>query len=145
MRLRNALMIAFGCVQLLAGVSAMAGGAALVANPSGALLAMPLELLDETPFRSYLIPGLILCVVVGGSLVAAGLVALRRRPSAPQWGIVAGLILVIWIATQIALIGYLHPIQAAYLSVGAGIAAWSALLGFIGSGPAADSSRSARH
>src|SRR5690554_4630226 len=45
---------------LLLAVNALAGGAALVAEPSGRLLGMPVSLLAGSPFEDYLVPGVIL-------------------------------------------------------------------------------------
>lgn len=54
------------------GLSGLYGGGALVWDPSGALLQMPLDLLEGSPFTTYRIPGLILFAVLGiGPLVVA--------------------------------------------------------------------------
>jgi hypothetical protein len=46
-------------------LSAIFGGGALVLDPSGGLLQMPLELLQHSPFPNYFLPGLFLLVVLG--------------------------------------------------------------------------------
>jgi hypothetical protein len=61
-----------GVLELLSGVGAMLGGATLTVTPSGALLSMPLRILHGSPFHTFLIPGLLLCFVVGGSNAVAG-------------------------------------------------------------------------
>ena len=43
---------------LLEGTLALAGGLMLTARPSGALLQMPVQWLQGTPFATYLIPAL---------------------------------------------------------------------------------------
>ncbi|MGY2896404.1 hypothetical protein [Deinococcus sp. UYEF24] len=102
-----------GCLVFL-GVSALLGGAGLVSSPSGAALHIPLSVLHASPFRDFLIPGLILGVVFGvGSLVAV--LALWQRPSWPSpqalnrltgehWAWSAALVLgvgqIIWIVTE---------------------------------------------
>jgi hypothetical protein len=118
MSLRTLATISLGVLEVLVGIGAIAGGGALAAAPSGAVLKMPLSLLQGTPFLTFLIPGLLLCFVVGGSNVIAGWLALRQRRSAPAFGMLAGAILTAWITTQIALIGYRNPIQTVYLLCG---------------------------
>ena len=116
---RKLIIRSLGIFELLIGVGAMLGGGALVATPSGALLRMPLEMLHGTPFHSYLVPGMLLCIVVGGGNVVAGLLALRERQATAISAVVAGGVLVGWITTQMVLLGYRHPIQLVYLLCGA--------------------------
>lgn len=115
---RELILRSLGVLEFLVAIGAIAGGATLVTSPLGEGLHMPLDLLKNTPFRSYLIPGLILCFVVGGSNLIAGWLSLRLRTSAPAASAIAGGILSIWIAVQIAMIGYLHMIQVVYLAAG---------------------------
>ena len=63
------------------GLGAIAGGGALIVSPSGDLLKMPLSLIEKSPFRSYLIPGIILFSVLGlvPCLVVFGLI------KKPKW------------------------------------------------------------
>ena len=102
-----------GCLVFL-GVSAISGSVALVGNPSGASLHIPLSVLQYSPFDDFLIPGLILGTVFGlGSLVAV--LALRVRPAWPlgtaltrftgeHWAwsaaVAMGLGQIIWIVTE---------------------------------------------
>ena len=116
---RKLITRSLGVLELLVGIGAVIGGGALAAIPSGALLGMPLDLLDGTPFHTYLIPGLVLCLVVGGSNIVGGWLALHERWSAAISAVVGGLILIGWITGQIVLIGYRHPIQLVYLLCGA--------------------------
>jgi len=57
---------------LFLGMSALVGGSGLVADPSGAAIGLPLDLLRGSPFGDYLVPGLVLLIVLGaGPLLAA--------------------------------------------------------------------------
>lgn len=102
------------------GLSGLFGGGALMWDPTGALLQMPLDLLKGSPFATYHIPGLILFTVLGiGPLVVA--VGLWRHQRWAWYGVVAvsgGLL--IWIAVQIWMVGY-HaepPLQLIYGALG---------------------------
>jgi len=91
---------------LIQAVGAIAGGIGLVRDPIKNI-GMPLSVLEGSPFKDYLIPGLILLVVVGlfALLVLAGL--LRRWKPAWWLSLASGGGLVIWIAAEVALLGYL--------------------------------------
>src|SRR6185437_686003 len=57
---------------ILLGVGAIAGGAALVAAPDGSVMHFDPTILGGSPFRDFLVPGLILGGLFGiGSLVVA--------------------------------------------------------------------------
>ncbi len=68
-------------------VSTIAGFVYLV--PGGAQ-GWSRDLLEDTPFDSYLSPGIILLVVVGGTRLLAFVLLLLRRASAAFWTAVAG-------------------------------------------------------
>jgi hypothetical protein len=87
-------------------VGAIAGGIGLVQDPVDNI-GMPLSMLEGSPFKDYLIPGLILLVAVGllALFVWAGL--LRRWKPAWWLSLASGGSLVIWIITEVALLGYL--------------------------------------
>ncbi len=68
---------------------------------------MPLSMLEGSPFKDYLIPGLILLIVVGlfSLFVFAGL--LRRWRPAWWLALASGGGLIIWIITEVVMLGYL--------------------------------------
>ena len=103
---------------LFEGVSALLGGAGLVADPTGGMMRMPAGLLHGTPFSDYRVPGLILVVVLGvlPLVVAAGL--WLAQPWARPGASLVGVALVVWIGIQVAMIGYQHPVQPFYAVVG---------------------------
>lgn len=78
-------------------VSAIAGF--LYLGPGGAA-GWSLEFLEGSPFDSYLWPGVILLVVVGGTQLLAFVLLVMRRGSAPFWTAVAGFAMVIWIVAE---------------------------------------------
>jgi hypothetical protein len=117
------------------GMSATPSGLLLVLDPTGGRMQMPLEMLAGSPFASYLIPGLILCIVLGlgAFFVLACLFARpdwgwarRLNPFKTQhwtWAASAafGIALMIWITVQVLMIGldtWLHPL---YFGVGLAI------------------------
>ena len=102
-------LLVFGALSSLAG-----SVLAIAANGAG----IPLEYLNNSPFSSYLVPGLILGVVVGGTQLAAATALLAGRRSALLLSAVAGFGMLIWIFVELAIIRQYSWLQAAYFVVG---------------------------
>lgn len=82
-------------------ITAIAGGAGLVMR----LNAPSTALLQGSPFADYSLPGLVLMVVVGGSALAASVLSLRRRRSAPLWCGLAGVLILCFESVEVLVIG----------------------------------------
>jgi hypothetical protein len=78
--------------------------------------------LARSPFRSYLVPGIVLFTVVGGTQALAAWAEIRRWPRAGWLSVTAGAVLAGWIAVQVAMIGLGHPMQPSLFVVGGVIA-----------------------
>lgn len=102
-------------------VTAFLGGLALTLGalvPSMAtVLSPPPDYLIGTPFTSYLLPGLALALVVGGSHAVAFMLLLRRHPRADLLTSVAAFGLLIWIFIQMIYIPF-SVLQAVYFAAG---------------------------
>ncbi len=99
-------------------VSAIYGGGALILEPSSKLLQMPLSLLEHSPFDTFLIPGIILFLFNGISSLVIAVMTIKKLPLYTLLTISQGIVQVIWIIIQIAMIrttSYLHFI---YFAVG---------------------------
>lgn len=99
---------------LLNGLGGVLGGIGVMKE----ILPFPEVWLQGTPFHSYFIPGLILCVVVGGSQLAAAFVLIWRYSAARTTSLLAGIILTGWMAGELRLIGFQAPIQIWFLTLG---------------------------
>jgi hypothetical protein len=77
MKTRNFLLFLLAVL----GLGAIFGGGVLIISPSGALFGMPLAMLDDSPFTSFLIPGIILFSVLGLAPCLL-IIALIKKP---QW------------------------------------------------------------
>ena len=104
-------------------ISALGGGIALIISPTGETIEMPLSILENSPFRSFLIPGIILLVMNGLlSLLIAVFVILKSGISG-RLVLIQGSILIGWILIQIAMIRAYAPVMhTLYLAVGVGLA-----------------------
>lgn len=103
---------------LVVGITAVGGGATLMASPDGSAMHMPLSQLEHSPFSDFMVPGLILFSIVGlGNLVSAWLY-IRRFAFAPMVSVVTGLGLTIWILVQMIMLRSVHWLHVGYLVVG---------------------------
>lgn len=113
-RLANGL----GVLQVFIGLGAVGGGLGLVFEPNGANLGMPLEILKNSPFSTYLVPGIVLFMVNGlGSLVGAA-VSFTQNRYAGEIAMALGAFLVAWIILQVYWIAAFHWLHALYLGLG---------------------------
>jgi hypothetical protein len=118
-------------LHLLLGLNALAGGTMLIVDPQGELLGMPIEWLERTPFKTYLIPGIIL-LVFNGIFPFFILYGLLTKPSwtwaeainiyrdkfwAWTYSLFSGIIVIIWIIVQQCLTHYFW-LQPALISLG---------------------------
>jgi len=99
---------------LLNGFGAIAGGIALMGNA----MPFPDVWLQDTPFDSFFLPGLILLLAVGGSHLVAAYAIFRRHPLVKRAAMFAGIVLSGWMIGELALIGFQAPIQVWFVGVG---------------------------
>ncbi|HEX9038805.1 MAG TPA: hypothetical protein VF808_17620 [Ktedonobacterales bacterium] len=131
MKIERGIRITVVTVNLFAALSAFAGALGLVVG----YMNIPLSVLSTTPFADFTIPALLLGFVVGGSALAAALIALFgprfsvfgawRFDALAAW--IAGCIMVGWMLIEIAMIGMAIWVQTLYLVVGLvmmGLAIW---------------------
>lgn len=91
-------------LEILLGVGALFGGGQFIIAPDGHLLGMTTTMLAGTPFRSYLVPGIILFTFVGVAPLLAAAITLRRQAIAPLAAIAVGLILIGWICVEMVVL-----------------------------------------
>ena len=102
-------------LSLFNGLSAVGGGIGMMVADG---LSMPKSFLADSPFSTYLIPGLILMVVVGGTQTAASALLIARREPALLWSAVAGYGMLIWILIEIGIIHEFGWAQMIYVAAG---------------------------
>jgi hypothetical protein len=107
-----------GTLQALIGVGAIICGALLVIAPDGRFLQMPLEMLKDSPFRNFLVPGLILLLVNGVGNTISAVLCFRLHRIAGITGMIFGFGLIIWIFIQVNMIGGGSWLQYLYFGLG---------------------------
>jgi len=113
----NRLRYGLGALQVFIGVGAVAGGLGLVLDPSGETVGIPIELLDRTPFATFLFPGIVLFIVNGLGSVAGAIASFARQRYAGEMAVALGAFLVAWVAIQVCWMEP-HWLHALYFSLG---------------------------
>lgn len=118
-RARLLVRRALAALCLFTGLTAIVGGGLLFIWPLGPPgLGLPLSVLEQSPFTTFLVPGLLLCWAVGIPNLAAGILAARRHVWGERAGAVGGAAITIWIATEMVMLRSMAWLQALYLVVG---------------------------
>lgn len=107
-----------GVLQVFIGIGAVGGGLGLVLEPSGENLRIPIDLLHNSPFSNYLVPGIFLLAINGLGNLVGSVLSFRRYLYAGETAMVLGVFLVVWIILQVYWIGSFHWLHACYLGLG---------------------------
>ena len=98
-----------GALLAFGALNAFGGGYYGLSGAEG----VPLEWLSGSPFTDYSVPSLILLVVVGGSFLVAAIAVIAGVRSARLIALTAGIVVLGWLAAQVAIIGYVSWMQTA--------------------------------
>jgi hypothetical protein len=104
-------------LELVTGITGLAGGVLLAAAPDGSLLRADPAVLAGTPFTDWRVPGVLLAGLVGGGFLLVGWWQWRGCRYARELSIIAGLGLVCFEAAELAWIGF-QPLEAVFGLVG---------------------------
>jgi hypothetical protein len=108
-------------LDLVIAVAAVAGGVYLLAGARG----LSREWLGGTPFRTFLWPGLVLLVLVGGSLLAAAALLIADAHLGRLVSVEAGVVLLGWSGVVLTTAGYRHWLQLLSVALGVAVVALS--------------------
>ena len=101
------LRYSLGALLAFAALNAFGGGYYAISGAKG----VPLVWLEGSPFKSYLIPGIILFGLVGGALLSASIAVLANLRIAMFATYTAVVIVSIWLTVQMLIIGYVSWMQ----------------------------------
>ena len=114
----KSLFNGLGVLQAFIGVGAVAGGLGLALDPSGEGLGIPLDLLEETPFATFLIPGIVLFAVNGLGSLTGAIASFARHRYAGHAATALGAFLIAWILVQVYWFAGFHWLHWLYLGLG---------------------------
>ena len=109
------LRIALAAIAVFNLASALAG---MVGLTIGGGMGIPMEWIEGSAFDSYVWPGVILGVVVGGVQALALVAQFGRFSLAPGMHAAAGLTMMIWIFVEIAIMLVWSPLHGIYFASG---------------------------
>jgi hypothetical protein len=104
-----AVRYALGGLLMFGALNAFGGGYYGMAGAED----VPREWLEGTPFEDYFIPSLVLFVVVGGCLLAAAIAVFAGLRLARRAALTAGVVVLVWVAVETLIIGYVSWMQPA--------------------------------
>jgi hypothetical protein len=104
---RTAIRYSLGGLLAFGALNAFGGGYYGLSGAQG----VPTEWLKGSPFPGYFVPSLILLVVVGGSFLMAAIAVFAGLRIARLTAFAAGLVVLVWLAAQLAIIGYVSWMQ----------------------------------
>ncbi|WP_156819945.1 hypothetical protein [Synechococcus sp. PCC 7336] len=96
------LRIAIGVLTSFIALTAIGGGIAMLVGAEGDRF--PLEWLQNTPFKDYFIPALLLTIAVGGSSLLASVTAFAGHKLSAISAMMAGLIMVGFIVVEVSIL-----------------------------------------
>jgi hypothetical protein len=117
------------------GIGAVFGGGVLIISPDGKLLGMPLSLLENSPFDSFFIPGIILLTILG-LIPICTIFALVKKPKSElaerlnffsdmhwawTYSIYIAFALIIWIQVEMIFLRAVHWLHSFYMFIGIAI------------------------
>lgn len=111
------------------GLGAIFGGGILIISPGGKLFGMPLSMLQNSPFNSFLVPGIILFLVLGvvPMLLVFALLKKPKNKLAEQFNffndmhwswtftMYVAFALIGWIQIEMLFLGGAHWLQTCYM------------------------------
>ena len=118
MNKRNGFYNWIGALLLIVGIGAVAAGIELILKPNGSALGMSVELLEDSPFQSFLIPGIILFLINGLGSFLGAILSFKKHALSGKVTIVLGFAMIIWISAQIYWIGWINWMQTFFFLVG---------------------------
>ena len=83
------------------GFGGVYGALMLISDPSGVKFEWSLDLLNGTPFNSFLIPGIMLLIANGLLPIYVALITLLKKKYAPILILFQGVITIIWLSVQL--------------------------------------------
>ena len=106
-----------GVLQIFIGIGAVPSGISMITDPSGNGLGLTVEMLINSPFSNFLIPGIFLLLVNGIGSLSGGIISFLSYRFAGEIAAGLGLFLIVWVVAQVWWLG-LYWLHIPYLIFG---------------------------
>lgn len=103
---------------LLTAINATAAGVLFIIDPSGHGMGMSVSYIKDSPFTSYLIPGIVLLIVNGFLNFIAAYFVFKKKPFASFWVIAQGILLSGWIVIQVIMVKDISMLHIIMFTIG---------------------------
>ena len=100
------------------GLSALLGTVPLIMNPTGEALGLPPGILETIPYKTYLIPAILLGLFNGLLSIIFAILVLRKVRFQGWLVLLQGCVLLVWITAEILMKLYYPPLTITYYIVG---------------------------
>jgi uncharacterized membrane protein len=90
------------------GLSALPAAIFMLMDPSGSEMGLPAEMLDQTPFDSFLIPAILLGLFNGILSLLFAILVIKKHPQQAWMVMFQGSVLMIWLTVEV-LMGLYYP------------------------------------
>ncbi|MCC6585052.1 MAG: hypothetical protein IT271_15225 [Chitinophagales bacterium] len=114
----NILFLILGCIQLFVALGALPVGYLFIIHPDGSVVGMNVEMLANSPFSDFLIPGIALFVFNGIFHLINAFFCFFKLSYAPYFGALLGIGLLIWMLVQVYSVGLNSYLQPVFFSIG---------------------------
>jgi hypothetical protein len=99
------------------GLAGLVGGIPLILHADGEPWWMPQSLLQYSPFRSFLIPGIILLAAIGVLSCWILWMTLQGQPGYGWWVVLQGCVLLGWLVAEMVMLRLVMWAQGSYVAV----------------------------
>jgi hypothetical protein len=117
--LKRYLRFASISLLLLTAINATVAGVLFIMDPSGHKMGMSVSYLKNSPFHSYLIPGIVLLIVNGLLNFIEAFLFFKKKPFASILIIIQGMLLCGWIVIQVIMVKDISPLHIIMFTIGA--------------------------
>ncbi|MBL0181953.1 MAG: hypothetical protein IPP96_06510 [Chitinophagaceae bacterium] len=99
-------------------ITSLVSGILIITHPDGSVMQMSVDLLKTSPFKNFLVPGIVLTVLVGGTNLLAAFFNMKRSANRYNWALAGGVMISGWTVVQMILINTIFWLQFVYLGIG---------------------------
>lgn len=99
-------------------LTSLISGLFMISDPNGDVLSLSTTLLSGTPFKTFLIPGILLTLVVGIPNLLAVFYNMQRHAMRYKWATAGGVAVCGWILVQLILLNTLYWLHFLYFAIG---------------------------
>ena len=99
------------------GLSALPASIVMIVDPSGMKMGLPLEMLDQTPFRDFLFPGILLGFFNGILSLLFAILVIKKHRLQVWMVLFQGGVLMTWLTVEVIMGLYYAPLTLPYYLV----------------------------